>query len=248
MKILIIFCSLAIAATFTGLAQTQFLYAGKVEFEKKVNMHKFIEDDSWTREFKDKMPVYRVSYYDYFFDSTSSVFKAGRELPEDKWRNFWGTSSGDENIFHSDFAKGTTSEMKQVYEKKFLMQDSLLNIEWRITDEIRTIAGFDCRKAVGRFLDSLYVIAFYTDQITAPGGPGPYQGLPGMILGLAFPRYFTTIFATKVELITPKPTDLKVPSGKATVTNRKNLIEQVYKAIEWGTPEEKQKRTWNMVL
>jgi GLPGLI family protein len=239
---------MALIFGFLTKAQTSFLYSGKIEYEKKVNMHKYIADDSWTREFKDRMPVYRTTYFDYYFDSTTSIFKAGRELPEDKWKNFWGVSGSEDNVTQADFTKGSTSELKQIFEKKFLVQDSLMHIEWRITDEIRPIAGFDCRKAVGRFFDSLYVIAFYTDQITAPGGPGPYHGLPGMILGLAFPRYYTTIFATKVEIIVPKATDLKMTTGKATVTNRKDLLEQVTKAIDWGTPEEKQKRIWNMVL
>lgn len=248
MKLQIIFCSWVLGIAFAASAQTQFLSSGKIEYEKKVNMQKFIEDDSWTRQFKDKMPVYQVSYNDYFFDSATSVFKAGREVPDDKWKNFWGESVNEEDITHSDFARGTSTELKQVFEKKFLVQDSMLNIEWRITDEVRTIAGFDCRKAVGKFFDSLYVIAFYTDQIIAPGGPGLYHGLPGMILGLAFPRYYTTIFATKVEVVTPKPIDLKVPAGRATVTTRKGLIDQVIKALEWGSAEEKQKRVWSMVL
>ncbi|HSK12515.1 MAG TPA: hypothetical protein VK907_04820, partial [Phnomibacter sp.] len=77
---------------------------------------------------------------------------------------------------------------------------------------------------------------------------GQYHGLPGMILGLAFPRYYTTWYATKVELETPRPDALKQPSGRHTRLSRKELIELVTKTNSWGSAEEKQKYLWNLVL
>jgi GLPGLI family protein len=229
-------------------AQAVFISKGKIEYERKVNMHKYIEDNSWTREFKENMPVYSTTYYNLFFDSTQSLFKAGKEAPDNKWKNFWGASISEENQLYMNFGDGLSTELKQVFEKKFIIQDSAVRLEWRITDETRDIAGFECRKAVGRMFDSLYVIAFYTDQIAMPLGPGPYQGLPGAILGLAFPRYYTTWFATKVEFITPRPDELKVPTAKASKINRKELMAIVKEANRWGSEEEKQKNFWNLVL
>jgi GLPGLI family protein len=231
-----------------GSAQAVFVTKGKIEFEKKVNMQKYIEDNSWTSEFKDKMPVYRISYYDLIFDSSVTIFKAGREVKDDKWKMMWDESGSDENVVQMNYAGGIYSEFKQVFEKKFLVQDSMIKIDWKITDEYRTIAGFDCRKAVGRFFDSLYVVAFYAEQIPLPGGPEQYNGLPGVILGLAFPRYFTTWFATKVELVTPGVNDLKLPAGKAARISRKELMDQVQKVFEWGSEAEKQKSFWNFIL
>lgn len=242
--ILLVACS----ANLSTSAQAVFISKGKIEYEKKVNMHKTLEDNSWTREMKDRMPVYSTSYFELSFDSVTTVYKAGKEVPDNKWKNMWSQSGGEENVIHSNYSNGAFTALKQVFEKKFLVQDSLLAIEWRITDEVRTIAGFDCRKAVGKMYDSLYVVAFYTDQITVPGGPEQYNGLPGTILGLAFPRYYTTWFATKVELVTPKPEALKVPSGKAAKVNRKELMDQVKNVFEWGSEEEKQRSFWNLVL
>ncbi len=238
----------ASVANLTTYAQAVFISKGRIEYEKKVNMHKTLEDNSWTREMKDRMPVYQTSYFELSFDSATTVYKAGKEVPDDKWKNMWMQTGADENIIHTNYTNGVYTALKQVFEKKFLIQDSLLAIEWRITDEVRTIAGFDCRKAVGKMYDSLYVVAFYTDQITVPGGPEQYNGLPGTILGLAFPRYYTTWFATKVELVAPKPEALKVPAGKATRVNRKELMDQVKNVFEWGSEEEKQRSFWNLVL
>jgi GLPGLI family protein len=132
-------------------------------------------------------------------------------VAEDKWKNFWGMGNTEENVLYNNYETATTTRSKQVFEKKFLVQDSLVNIEWRLTNETLDIAGFECRKAVGKMFDSLYVVAFFTDQIVSSAGPEIYQGLPGLILGLAFPRYYTTWFATKVELTTPVAADLAPP-------------------------------------
>jgi GLPGLI family protein len=207
-----------------------------------------MEENTWTRELLDKMPTYRITYFDLVFDSSVSVFKIGREPAEDKWKNMWGENNGEENLVHNDFVTGLTTASKQVFEKKFLVQDTMLQIEWRITDETRDIAGFECRKAVGKFYDSLYVIAFYTDQIAIPSGPALYNGLPGVILGLAFPRFYTTWFATKVELIEPKLTEVAMPAAKGKKINRKELMDQVKNAFQYGSPEERQKYFWNTVL
>jgi GLPGLI family protein len=118
-----------------------------------------------------------------------------------------------------------------VYDNTFLIQDSLTKIEWRITNDTRTIAGFECRKAVGRMLDSVYVIAFYTDQILTTGGPESFTGLPGMILGAAIPRINTTWFATKLEL-TPVTPEQIAPPKKGKKVNTKELLEQLQTAMK----------------
>ena len=230
-------------------AQQRIITAGKIEYEKKVNMHKWMgSESSWTQELKDRMPEYRTTYFDLLFDSTTAVYRIGREASEDKWKGFWGQSDDDQYVVHQDFSQGTTTARKQVFEKRVMLQDSLLRIEWRITDDTRKIAGFECRKAVGRLFDTLYVVAFFTDQVITPAGPEQYHGLPGTILGLAFPRYYTTWFATRVEAVPPKKEELLVPSGKATRINRQELLAMVKKAFDWGSEEEKQRGIWNMVL
>lgn len=236
------------ASSHLATAQTRFVSAGKIEFEKKVNMHKMMDDNSWTRELKERMPVYRVSYFDLIFDSTQSMYKIGREPAEDKWKNMWMSMSEEENLTYHNFDKQQSTLLKQVFEKKFLIEDSALAIEWRITDETRTIAGFDCKKAVGKFFDSLYVVAFYTDQITVPAGPSIYTGLPGTILGLAFPRFYTTWFATKVTITEPTVNAFTFPNTKFAKIKRAEMMAQVRKTMDWGTEEERQKSFWQIVL
>ena len=129
----------------------------------------------------------------------------------------------------------------------YRLDDSLLNIEWRITNDTRTIAGFECRKAVGRFFDTLYVVAFYTEEIIAPAGPGNYNGLPGMILGVALPRFSTTIFATKLELSTPKSAEL-APLNKGKKVTRVEMFAQIKEVFTRYSSNEWQKYFWQAVL
>jgi GLPGLI family protein len=124
--------------------------------------------------------------------------------------------------------------------------DSLRNIEWKITPEIRKIAGFDCRKAVGRVMDSIVVIAFYTDEIVTNGGPESINGLPGMILGLAIPRLHTTWYATRLQLVEVTDTDLAAPKKgkKLTGNGYRSQVQEILKS--WGHDAEK--RTFQFLL
>jgi GLPGLI family protein len=83
-------------------------------------------------------------------------------------------------------------------------------------------------------MDSIYVVAFYTDEIPLPGGPESFTGLPGMILGVALPHDNVTWFATKVtDTIVPE-TSLKVPAKGKVVTyaGLKTTLTNVMK--DWG--------------
>jgi len=209
----------------TVSAQSDFIKYAKVEYEKTINMHKNMGDNDWVTEMKKRMPVYRKLYFDLILSPTESYYAPGRMASEDPYKN-WGDLTQD-NKSYASFSDGKVIQQKQVYEEKFLIKDSLLQIEWKIMDEMRPIAGFDCRKALGRFNDSLYIVAFYAEEILAPGGPEGFHGLPGLILGLAFPRINTTWFATKVELTDPQLIQKQKPFKGGKEINRDELFATV---------------------
>jgi GLPGLI family protein len=87
--------------------------------------------------------------------------------------------------------------------------------------DVRQIAGYECRKAIAVINDSVTVVAFYSEEILLKGGPEGFTGLPGMILGLAIPRYNTTWFATKVEAKNVPIFNIAPPAkGKRTDTEK----------------------------
>lgn len=107
---------------------------------------------------------------------------------------------GQDKTYYQNLDKGTT-ELELELDEKYLLQDSLQQITWRFTDEYRNIAGYDCRRVNGATPDSLYIVAFYTDQIPVSGGPALVHGLPGMILGLAIPEMHINYWAREVDFV-----------------------------------------------
>lgn len=129
--------------------------------------------------------------------------------------------------FYQNFAKNESQVSLEFGGSAIMIKDSLPSVKWKITNEYRNIAGYDCRRANGLTQDSVYVVAFYTDQIPTPGGPNVIQGLPGMILGLVIPEQNVNIYASKVELTAAKVnTDLLKKKGEVASREdtRKKLL------------------------
>ena len=99
---------------------------------------------------------------------------------------------------------------------------------------------------MGILFDSVYVFAFYTDEILIPGGPMGLNGLPGMILGITIPRMFSSWIATKVDIINVNKSSI-TPPLKGKKKQGKELIETVKKATsDWGSWG--QQAVWNIFL
>jgi GLPGLI family protein len=217
-------------------AQVQFIHSGKIEFEKKINQHAPILDEPeniWTSEMLKQMPKFVSDVYELKFTNNKSVYKLAKENPTNRYM-MWGSKPVDTDAIIQDLQNANTSAQKEIFENTYVIKDSIRNLEWKIADETREIAGFECRKAVTKICDSVYVVAFYTDQIPVSAGPESFGGLPGMILGLAVPRLYTTWFATKVELTEPTPADLN-PKQKGKQVTRAQLTAELSKGLkEWG--------------
>jgi GLPGLI family protein len=218
-------------------AYGQHTMVGKIEYERKVNIHaqmEEMEENSWMQKMKAQMPKFNSSYFDLVFDTGRSMYKPGREVEGNNVFKMFGGGPATENVVLTDFTNNTVQANKSVFETKFFVQDSIRNIEWKEKDEIRTIANFKCHKAVGIICDTVYVVAFYAEDIPLPGGPEMFGGLPGMILELAIPRLHTTWVANKVEVVSPVATDFTI-SEKGKKVTEKELYESVYDSFKkWG--------------
>lgn len=237
---------LIVSITALATTQAQFILKGKIEYEKIVNVHKQLGDDFWSPEIKKSIPEFHTSYFNLSFTNERSLYEPGREVQQ-KRSPFMGDAPASSNIVFSDFTSSQGVTFKQVFEEAFLIQDSLKNYKWRITNDTRKIAGFDCRRATTIIMDSVFVVAFYTDEIVAPGGPESFNGLPGMILGVVIPRLYTNWYATKIELETVKEASIAAPKkGRRTTTTagmEKTVLESLKKWGEWG-----QRYLWQILI
>lgn len=220
-------------------ANAQFILKGKIEFEKTVNQHKQMtigeDDNSFINTIKKQIPEYKRTYFNLLFSDGKTRYEPGRESTDKTTP--WGDGPASENIIYSDFEAQKMTAAKQVFDESFLIQDSLKKYKWRITNDTRKIAGFECRRATTVIMDSIFIVAFYTDEIVMPGGPESFNGLPGMILGVVVPRLFINWYATKIEL-TVKETAI-VPPKKGKNTDTKGVDKTVQESLKrwgkWGT-------------
>jgi GLPGLI family protein len=226
MKRIIILSAILFTVILTNAQQ--FIDKAVIEYEVKTNVKKTMGNSSWAEMLKDQMPQFKTGYFTYTFADNKSIYKFDHWDEKTKMPEFL-KKSDEENFWYFDFNTSKFSMQKDVVGSKFNVADSIPIIDWKITNENREIAGFNCRKAVGKIMDSVYVFAFYTDEITIPGGPCTINGLPGMILGLTIPRMYVSYIATKVMLngvntATIKPVEAKknytYAALKATIKDR----------------------------
>ena len=212
------------------LGSAQFYSEGQITYQRTYNLKLALqleEQYKWIRRYAKDLPDNVSASYTldfnaqktyYGFEKDSSAEEIGRLI------NFLPIKRvAYNNQVWSDLTHHTRKALKQVYEEHFLVADSMVNYQWKIEDDIRSIAGFSCRKAVTTMDDSVVVVAFYTDQIMVSGGPESFHGLPGMILGLAIPRLYTTWFATKVTMTTPEFAPITLPKKTDEVTKKEYL-------------------------
>lgn len=233
----VLLCLLACTALRLPAQNTLFLSEGKITFEKKTNLYEQMQEDGnngdWNELAKKAIPHFRTDYFDLLFTKNKTLFQPGPPNPDNNKIPDWMDMPETNTIF-SDLENAKSTSQKKVFEQQFLLQDSTRKINWKITDETRTIAGFTCRRANALIMDSVYVVAFYTDEITTTGGPESFTGLPGMILGVALPHQHITWFATKVEAAPITDADLKIPV-KGKKTTRKELHDMLSERMkDWG--------------
>ncbi|MGV3706145.1 MAG: GLPGLI family protein [Arcticibacter sp.] len=230
----------------SGMAQhARFVGEGVIEYEKKINMYAKIK-----KRINKENEMYMSKVYDQFvknqpqFTTVKSnlVFTAAKSLytPVVVTVNAQNSAFGMDpngnqpNQVFTDFSSGMSTIQKSIFEETYLVKDSMRQITWKLTGETREIAGYQCRRANGLMLDSVYVVAFYSEEIPVSGGPESFGGLPGMILGVAIPYENVTWFATQVFDKTVDKAAIKAPQkGKLmTFSDLKKRLNELVK--RWG--------------
>ena len=223
-------------------AQSLFISKAEIEFEVKVNVKKTMGNNSWAEMIKESMPEFKTGYFLYTFADNKSVYKfdhwGEKKVPE------WMRKNDEENIWYFDHAANRFNMQKGVYGSSFNVEDSIPVIHWKLTNENRVIAGFNCRKAVGKIMDSVYVFAFYTDEIMVPGGPCSINGLPGMILGLTIPRLYASWIAIRVNINNVNTAVIKPVVVKKYFTNKSLQLMLKERTKEWFNEDDPDSRKW----
>ena len=223
-----------LVGTKSAIAQTvKPIESGKIEFERKQNMYKILnilygnKDEAYYKnyvdDYKSKNPQFVTTQFSLTFNTQKAFYQP---LPTQTLAAGLISTCAFTNTVLSDLVSQISQSQKNVLATDFVITDSLPKIKWRITNETREIAGFTCRRANALILDSVYVVAFYTDEIVPKVGPEAFTGLPGMILGVALPDEQVTWFATKFTPIVDNSlkTSPILKGKKITKIELKNLL------------------------
>src|SRR5665647_343087 len=195
-----LFFLLILLFSIANVHAQQFISKAIIEYEVKSNIQKTMGNGTFEDMIKDQLPQFKTGYFNFTFADNKSIYKFDHWSDESKKVPTWLKRGEEDNVWYYDYNTDRYNNQKSIFGTDINLEDTIPKLRWRITADNRVIAGFNCRKAVAIIFDSVYVFAFYTDEIIISGGPCSINGLPGMILGVTIPRLYTSWIATKVSL------------------------------------------------
>ena len=227
---------------------------GKVTYERVSQIQIRINDDHDGME--NMLPKTRTDNFELIFGNNQSLWKQGeRDIDEGGDWNSGGVQirmigGGTDDILYNNFATGKRTEQRDMFEKKFIIEDSIRPLKWKMTGETKVILNHACMKATAtqtttrmqmnmdngkmerkEVQDTSVIVAWFTNDIPVSAGPAEYQGqLPGLILEMDVANGRQTFKATELS----EKADLaliKEPTGKKRYT-REEYRKEVAKMMD----------------
>ncbi|WP_299899613.1 GLPGLI family protein [uncultured Aquimarina sp.] len=141
------------------------------------------------------------------------------------------TSEKEYKIVYINQDTKQKSSIEYAYGKEYLIDEELVDLEWKFTNQTKIISGFLCKKALvfkrekQQYTSYSYgnyrvkgrkpVEVWYTEEIKSSFGPLGYWGLPGLIIKVI--EEDATIFLDKI-LYTLDDFEVKPPTQGEKIT------------------------------
>ena len=144
--------------------------------------------------------------------------------------------AGNDDVLYNNFETGKRIEKRELFEKTFIIEDTIAKMKWKMTGETKTILGLPCMKATATRIstrmamnidngkmerkevdDTAKLVAWFTTDIPVPAGPEVAGQLPGLILLLDMGDGKTVYKATEIS-DKVKLDDIKEPVKGKRVT------------------------------
>lgn len=231
---------------------------GKIVYERTSQLNIRINDMPGGMEHS--LPKTRTDKFELTFGNNQTLWKAAEEENENE-----NISSGEgvqirmivagnDDVLFTNLESGKKVEKREMFEKTFIIDDTISKLKWKMTGETKTILGFPCMKATTTRIstrmmmtaengkmerrevqDTSNIEAWFTSQIPVSAGPGEFQGqLPGMILEMDVQNGRQTFKAISVSEKADLAT-IKEPTGKKHLTpqefrkERDKMMEEMQK-------------------
>lgn len=179
---------------------------GKVVYERTMQMNIRVADNN--EALAQMLPKTRTDKFELTFGNNQSLWMHSEDEIENN--DFGGNGMqirmvgpGQNDVVFNDFNTGRRTEQRELMDKKFIIEDSISKLNWKLSDETQTILGHVCHKATAQrfgqrmqmtmengkmerkeIRDTTNIVAWFTTDIPVSAGPEVPGQLPGLILGL----------------------------------------------------------------
>ena len=213
-----------------------------------------------------QIPKSRTDQYELLFGNNQSLLQFLPNINNEDQSTFSGGggtvvlrfAGGNNDIVFHNFTSQTKVEQREVFDRSFLVTDSIRKLNWKLTEESKTILNYKVQKATStrigtrprmtmengqmkreEFPDTAKIIAWFTTDIPVPAGPDFQGQLPGAILEVDIDNGQTVYRAIevsgKVSLNKIKePKDGKKLTAAEFTKEREKLMEEMRKNMPNG--------------
>jgi GLPGLI family protein len=138
-----------------------------------------------------------------------------------------------------DFNKNRLQEVYEFLGKTYIVEDTLLAMNWKIQNDLKEVAGHICMKAfIEDTLKKQQIVAWFAQDIPLNAGPEYFHSLPGMILEIDINDGAMLITANKIDL-KKLTTELEAPKKlKGKKVKKADFDVLIKKHIDEKTKEE----------
>ena len=234
--------------------------AGKVVYERAAQVRISLGENAGGEQAQT-----RIDKFELNFANNQSLWRQSEKEADDNGDiNQGGVQirtiiAGSDDVLYNNFSEAKRVELRVFFDKKFIIDDSIRPLKWKLGEDTKTILNHVCRKATATTVvpsmrmtidngvmqrkevqDTTVVTAWYASDIPVAAGPAEYQGqLPGLILALDINNgrqvYKAVEISDKADIVS-----IKAPTGKKHYTlaafriERDKLLEEMQKNSQGG--------------
>lgn len=214
---------------------------GTIIFERKADVHRHMEDE----QMKAMVPQFQTTKNELTFKENISVYK---EVPPDNapdpFQNNGGPvinikigGPGENTVLYRNYTNMQVHEQTELEDKTYIIDDTIHAMQWKLSDETKTILDHVCKKATTKTERGFDVTAWYAADMPVPVGPEGFGGLPGAILSVDVNNADIVYTATEINGDANEK-ELKEPS-KGTHLSRADFDKKLDELIGPATPDGK---------
>lgn len=210
--------------------------SGKIIFERRTNLMKRFGDNPRMKNFITEQNKYRNESFELLFNDSMCVFRY-LENDEPDATGFMKYMT-TRNTVYQNISSSQKTVVMDLWGSEAILKDSMQRRQWKITENKRVIAGYNCRKAIWQMNDSTRIYAWYATEVVPSIGPEGFAGLPGAILGMATEDGSVIYFAKEVKAMEQPVVKLQEPSMKGKDVYTEEQLKEMLKGRmgQWVKP------------